>query len=229
MPAAAARRVLRALDRRLEAELVGRALRDALLDRAARDEPPRGHRPRLADAVDPVDRLPVDLRVEVGVEEDDVVGGGEADAEAACARRADLCAVRRVERGDVEVTLDAVGRAVEPDEGVALLVAEAFEDVERRRVLREDDDAVVVRQQLEQHAVEDAQLARRCARPSSIAAAADSRPSKRKGWLQHLRSAESRLFAARQSDAENPSRAPPLLATGGAAAARGARLLPSAR
>ena len=66
---------------RLEAELVGGALDDALLDRAARDEAVDGDGARLADAVDAIHRLAVDLRVEVGVVEHDGVGGGERDPE----------------------------------------------------------------------------------------------------------------------------------------------------
>ena len=146
---------------RLEAELVGGALDDAFLDRAARDEAVHGDGARLADAVDAIHRLAVDLRVEVGVVEHDGVGGGE-HPEAAGARRAqeDLLARARVERPHVERPLHAARRAVEAGAHMLALGAQPLEHVERRRVAREDDDAVATAEPPPQQPVDDVELAR---------------------------------------------------------------------
>ena len=60
-----------------------------------------------------------DLRIEVGIVDDDRVRGGEGDAEAAGASGAEEDRERRVglvELLDVNLTLHAIRRAVEPAE-----------------------------------------------------------------------------------------------------------------
>ena len=56
---------------------------DLLLDRPRRDEPIDRDRLALADAVGPVDRLRLGRRVPPGVEDEDVVGLGQRQPEAA--------------------------------------------------------------------------------------------------------------------------------------------------
>ena len=58
-------------------------LEDLLLDRVARDQPVGEHLPGLADAVRAVDGLGLDGRVPPRVEEEDVVGRGQVEAEPA--------------------------------------------------------------------------------------------------------------------------------------------------
>ena len=129
----------------------------------ARHQPEHAHLLRLADAVDAVHGLQVDLRVEVGVVEHDGVGGGERDPEAAGARRAeeDLLARARVERAHVERPLHAARRAVEAGAHVLALGAQPLEHVERRRVPREDDDAVAAAEPPPQQPVDDVELTAR--------------------------------------------------------------------
>ena len=58
-------------------------LGDLLLDRVPRDQAVGEDVPRLADAVRAVDRLRFDGRIPPRIEQEDVVGGGEVQAEAA--------------------------------------------------------------------------------------------------------------------------------------------------
>ena len=58
-------------------------LEHLLLDRVARDQPVGEHAARLADAVRAVDRLRLDRRVPPRVEQEDVVGRGQVQAQAA--------------------------------------------------------------------------------------------------------------------------------------------------
>ena len=149
-------------DHRVELELLLRALDDLLLDRV------RGHEAvdvdglLLADAVGPVHGLQVRLGVPVRVVEHDRVRGLQVDAEAARARRQqedELVAVRRVVGLDEVVAL-LVGRVAV--DAAVLVVAhghEVLEDVEERRHLAEDEDAVAAVLELREELVEEHELA----------------------------------------------------------------------
>jgi len=104
------------------------------------------HVPRLAYTVAPVLGLGVHGRVPVRVVEDDSVGAGQVDADAARARA-------QYEHEDLLVVVEALhehlalldgGGAVEAQVLVAVVVEEVLEDVEHARHLGEEEYAVLV-------------------------------------------------------------------------------------
>ena len=109
-----------ALDRQVaEQPLLVRLLDDVLLDGALGDEPVDVDVPRLPDPVAPVLRLRVHRRVPVGVVEDDGVGAGEVDADAAGPGRQDEDEVLlvAVEALHERLALLHLGRTVESGRG----------------------------------------------------------------------------------------------------------------
>ncbi len=103
------------------------------------------------------------LRVPVRVVEDDGVGRGEVHAHAARARgdeEDEEVGPGGVEAAQVEAALHAVGGAVEARVLVAAEEAVVLQDVEHGGELREEEDAVAVRLELGEHAVEEAELPR---------------------------------------------------------------------
>mgnify|MGYP001451440916 CR=1 FL=1 len=95
---------LRGQGGRVERRLVLLHAQDVDVDRPLAHHPYDAHRPRLPDPMHAIDRLTVHLRVEVGIVQHDIVGGGERHAEPARPRRAqeELGPIRRVERRDVD-------------------------------------------------------------------------------------------------------------------------------
>mmetsp|Transcript_54583 Transcript_54583/g.119033 ORF Transcript_54583/g.119033 Transcript_54583/m.119033 type:complete len:421 (+) Transcript_54583:1335-2597(+) len=149
------------VDHLVEVKLLLRALHDALLHRARRDEPVHVHHFLLSDAMDARHCLHVHLRVPVRVEEDAGVRRLAVDAEAASARRHqedEPLAAFHVEGVDVDGALYSVGAAVEPAVLVADVVEKVFEEVERRGELREENHAVATGEELGQQAREHLKL-----------------------------------------------------------------------
>ena len=105
----------------------------------------------LTDAVGAVLGLEVLLRVPIGVEEDDRVGGGEVDplTSSAGAEEEELAVFLGVEVFDLETSLvlfdGAVNAAAFP---VVLEGSPVFEDVEGRFELGEDQNFVVVLEEI---------------------------------------------------------------------------------
>lgn len=134
-------------DKLLEAPLGVGGHEEGLLDGGPCGEAVDDDGPRLPDAVAPVLGLEVLLRVEVGVEQDDRVGGGEVDALPARAGGEEEDAVRRVVVEVVDLVAAALlgdGAVDAADVPAAELPAVVLEDVELGGELREDQDLVVV-------------------------------------------------------------------------------------
>ena len=147
--------------RLLQAQLQTRALEHRRLVRPARDEAIHAHRLRLPNPVAARLRLHVVLRVPVGVEDDHRVGRGERDAHAACARaqqKAEHVAVLVVERADRLLAGIASDRAIDPRVGVASEAQIALQQVQHRRELAEDQNAVAFRLQLAQQLMQQHHL-----------------------------------------------------------------------
>eukprot|EP00964_Phaeocystis_antarctica_P120666 scaffold84396_cov59-Phaeocystis_antarctica.AAC.6 len=167
-------------DERVQQQLLPRAPQHALLEGVLADEAVDAHLLGLADAVRAVLRLQVDLRVVARVVQHHRVRRGEVDAHAARARRDQVeegLRGGRVERAHVHLARDAVGRAVEPEEGSAQRAPPCgcvlLEHVECQRVLqearlREDERARAFRLGAEEQPVEQRQLAAR--RDEAVAA-----------------------------------------------------------
>ena len=108
-------------------------------------------------------RLQVVLRIPVRVVDDDGVGGGQVDAEAARARTQQEGEAVRVGLG---VAIDGLLAQFAADATIDALVREAhlyevvFEDVEDADHLREDEHLVAARLQLGQQLVDEHELAR---------------------------------------------------------------------
>lgn len=157
--------ILRRVDHTRRQRLFMRlSLKDLLLDGARRDEAVHETILLLAVAPDSRQGLLVGGRVPVRIKEDEPVAPDEIEAAAArfaAEQEDELGAVRVVEFVDEFLTLVDVHGAVEAEHAVVAGAAELVEDVERLRVIADQDDLVVgVLPDARQHAVEDLHFAR---------------------------------------------------------------------
>ena len=136
-------------------------LGDFFFDRVAADEAVGEDVARLAHAVGAVDGLGFDGRVPPGVEQEDVVGGRQVEAQAARFEADQEDAALRVGLEAVDPLLAVARLAVEVFVDDAAAVEVLFHDRQHARELREDERLVPFGDQLLEVRQQDVELGRR--------------------------------------------------------------------